>query len=453
MPKASDIPACPQQPDARSSGQIVSEYRIGLVTPLFGGGAEAGKTDQDLPIRGTSIRGHLRYWWRTVKGRHLAAGMWQREEEVFGSTEFASPLRIRVLDVPRVERVDPTYGDRFGPIAYALFSAVENRQEVIKEGGEFRIQLEWADVLELRRRREGQNALRRRDGKPLLSSQIDDIGGDIAAAIQAWCAFGGLGSRTRRGCGALWCRELGAKLPEVDGTILLAAPRTNAIDAWKEALKTYRDFRQSPRGRVHPKIIGSGRTIKVPGRSHWPEADSIRKITGSALRPSSAASSSGVPPDEDTHDHSVPLLRPELLPAFPRAILGLPINFHFADGPGKGRPGQRDKDPQDVKLIPIASDDTDGDRMSSPIITRPLWVDGAWRPGLIVLKQHLPRGLRVRLIGKRARADGRDLSYTLPPKHVVDSSLGAIAPMRGHASALDAFHEFARSRGFEEVTP
>ena len=39
----------------------MQDYRIKLLTPLFGGGVEAGKPDPTLPIRGTSIRGQLQF--------------------------------------------------------------------------------------------------------------------------------------------------------------------------------------------------------------------------------------------------------------------------------------------------------------------------------------------------------------------------------------------------------
>lgn len=426
------------------------------MTPLFGGGVEAGEPDESLPIRGTSIRGQLRHWWRATVGHRLGSSMWQREEEIFGSTEFPSPLSVRVIEQPQVQRVDPSYGDRFGPIAYALFSAIENQQQVVKEGAAFRLQLVWEDVEALQSRRRAQNAQRKRDHRPILPDSVEDISADIAAALQAWCTFGGLGARSRRGCGAVFCKEIASELPHLPGTILVAVPQSNALEAWKESVKAYRDFRQSPRGRKHQKTINTrngSKTIQVPGRSHWPEADSIRKISGSALRLSPGASSTGAPPDEDTRSHSVSVVPEDMLPAFPRAILGLPINFHFADGPGKNRPGQPNKDPQDVQMIPVLPGGVDGlDRMSSPIITRPLWHDGKWHPGVIILKQNIPDGLRLRLTGKRARANGDDLSYDLSLERVVNPSLGALRPMRNHASALYALHDFLEANGFREIT-
>src|ERR1700728_4762191 len=180
----------------RSSAGVTKEYQISLVTPLFGGGVEAGMLDESLPIRGTSIRGQLRFWWRIVIGRRFGAQMWQREEEVFGSTEFPSPLDIRILEQPNVVKVDPTYGERYGPIAYALFSAVENEQQVMKEGGAFWLQLTWPNRTELENRRKAQNARRRADGKPWLPDTVDDIEPDSLPAFRAWCAFGGIGART-----------------------------------------------------------------------------------------------------------------------------------------------------------------------------------------------------------------------------------------------------------------
>lgn len=435
MPKLSVIPVCSALP-ARQSGRCEREYQISLVTPLFGGGAEPGKTDKDFPIRGTSIRGHLRFWWRATKGYRLGARMWQREEEVFGSTEFPSPLDIRVLSQPKVVPVGPTYGERFGPIAYALFSAIENKQQVMKEGGVFRLQLAWANRAELENRRKAQNVRRRADGKPPLPDTVDDIEPDITAAFQAWCAFGGLGARTRRGCGAIFCQNLVSELPGLDARILVARPCTDALKAWEASLTAYRGFRQSFRGPLHSKTLKSGKTVKVPGRTYWPEADSIRKITGSALK---------------QPDHSTPIVPPETLPAFPRALLGLPINFHFADGPGKGKPGRRDLDPQNVRLIPIAPDGADGDRMASPVITRPLWLNGQWYPGVVILNRRIPNGLHARLVGERARADGTDLSFNLSPNEVESSSLAVLRPMRGKASVLDALCDYLTNNGFCEI--
>src|SRR5437870_636220 len=47
---------------------VIQERVYTLITPLFGGGAMAGERDEVTVIRGTEIRGHLRFWWRACYG-------------------------------------------------------------------------------------------------------------------------------------------------------------------------------------------------------------------------------------------------------------------------------------------------------------------------------------------------------------------------------------------------
>jgi len=90
--------------------------------------------------------------------------------------------------------------------------------------------------------------------------------------------------------------------------------------------------------------------------------------------------------------------------------------------------------------------------MSSPVITRPLWHEGKWRPGVIILEQKIPKDLRLKLTGKRAQPNGDDLSHDLSLERVVNPSQAVLQPMRGHASALDALRDFLEANGFREVT-
>lgn len=452
MPKANEIPACPGAPAQRSLGRITKEYEIRLITPMFGGGVEPGEPDETMPIRATSIRGHLQFWWRATRGHLLGKGMWRREEEIFGSTEFSSPLSVSVHAQPKADLVDPSYGDKFGPIAYALFSAIENQQQVVQKGTTFRLRVAWQGEEELKSRRKAQNEQRKRDRQPALPALIEDIGTDIDIALRAWCAFGGLGSRSRRGCGAIFCEELAANVSQIPGRLFIGDSQSSGIEAWKVALNAYRNFRQSFRGKMHPKILQSGKEAIVPGRSHWPEADSIREITGSSLKPSQRISMPIIPPDKDSRDHSTPVVPRDRLPAFPRALLGMPIKFHFADGPGRDRPGEPNKDPQDVQLAPVLNGQEGLGRMSSPIITRPLWLDGKWRPGVIVLERPVPRNLCLRLTGKRAMSNGTDLSCDLAFDRIISSSFTALEPMQKCSSALEALCKFLDANGFREVT-
>lgn len=51
----------PPHPD---SGRI---YEIELITPMFGGGVLTRENDPSFPIRPTSIRGQLQFWWRATR--------------------------------------------------------------------------------------------------------------------------------------------------------------------------------------------------------------------------------------------------------------------------------------------------------------------------------------------------------------------------------------------------
>ena len=458
MPKAEDIPECPAAVLRKPQNKLI-RYEFETVTIMVGGGAVSGQIDDSMPIRATSIRGSLRYFWRLPKSSELGDRLKRREEEIFGSTDFPSPLVVTVEILSQPIQIDPKNASevpKFGPIAYALFPSIENNQNVTAVGLRFAVCFQWPTQDELDIRRKAQNKTREKSKKEKYPDTVDAIDEDIKMAISAWIVFGGIGGRTRRGCGAITCRETLGKNPKLPARIFMGPATSSATEAWGLSLSAYRDFRQTPRGRKHKKTLASGSTINVPGRSHWPEADSIRAVTGCSLKPHRETQMSGVPADEDTHDHSIPVVPIETLPAFPKAVLGLPINFHFADGPRNGR-GTVNKDPKSVQLYPLL--DVDGrptkcERMASPVFTRPLWIDGKWRPAIVILDQVLPRNFQVRLEGREATANGRDLVQDFPDNCVVSDHLGKLRPMLGKYSAIDALIEFihAKPYEFQEVT-
>ena len=162
MPRAEQIPECPEVPSNRSTELVSRDYAIRLVTPLFGGGIEPGEPDPSLPIRGASIRGQLRFWWRTTCGRLLPTNkMWRREEEIFGSRDFPSPLEVEVSRVQGIERLKANEAiDRDSPVRYALFPAIENETDLLKDGLTFHLKLRWPSAGGLQWMRAAQNQRR-----------------------------------------------------------------------------------------------------------------------------------------------------------------------------------------------------------------------------------------------------------------------------------------------------
>lgn len=443
---------CPEKPPNAEPhpDSIIKEYEIQVITPIFGGGVEAGKNDPITLIRPSSIRGHLRFWWRVMRGAKCKSvlELHQRESEIWGSADNPSSVSIEVkklnIKAPS-KRSPPDYGfsDRFGPEAYALFSAKENNSDICSEGFSFILIVRWLQHQKLQQMRDKENKELANSNKPTKDKFIGDIGPDVDEALQAWVNFGGIGGRTRRGCGALFSEQLALKsigdLNKYPFRILYKSGLSDPLEAWSQSVKAIKDFRQSFRGPKHKKMIQTKKGLKVIpafGRSYWPEPDSIRKITGCALKK----------PNINDFDHSVPQTPIEF---FPRAELGLPILFHFADGPGK-KPAMSNLDPPDAMLIPVAPSGKDGTRMASPVITRPLkLVTGEDIAMIVVLNSKIIPPLR--LVG-----NGPNLPYNITQNKITDSVLASYhkSPMgpslaKGAArspkgSALEAFINYAK---------
>jgi len=337
------------------------ELEVDVITPLFGGSAQAGKVDCELPIRGASIRGHLRFWWRACRGAGYKdpRELFEAEKHIWGSTEEPGAIEVHVevlrpgQRVPCAEytkRPDGTYSSlpkwHNGYPGYALFpfqgklragrTEIEENPATALEGVGFRLRL---------------LAARGRDEDTLYR--------EAEAALWAWLTFGGIGARTRRGCGSLFCdnssfrptgdiggwlkqkadahvlKSNGSSLiPLLSGAHILWGDECQALEAWTKAVNAMRDFRQS---------VGfarnSGTDPRRPGRSRWPEADSIRE-------------------QARTWDARHAPQHPAR-PFYPKADLGLPIVFHFQSG----------RDPSDHILE--ASQDG-ATRMASPVVLKPL---------------------------------------------------------------------------------
>ncbi|MGC8833786.1 MAG: type III-B CRISPR module RAMP protein Cmr1 [Armatimonadota bacterium] len=334
----------PPPPDASVLGkrrEPLFEVKVHVVTPLFGGSANTGEVDSELPIRAASIRGHLRFWWRACKGADYSScgDLFKKEKSIWGSVKEPGAIEI----VTQVESSGKRVPYKSMPkcLSYALFPF---RGEASKK-------------------KEPADALEGVCFKLLLfgryGNDLDKLKKEAEAALWAWLTFGGIGARTRRGCGSLFCSDSAFRpngdvgewlkqkassyvtgsqgqtmIPLLLGAQILWGSESSISDAWSNAVKVMEDFRQGV-GFARNKGSDSGR----PGRSRWPEADSIREI-------------------EKKWDFNHTPKHPAR-PFYPRADLGLPIVFHF----------QSKKDPSDHTLEAACDGAT---RMASPIILKPL---------------------------------------------------------------------------------
>jgi CRISPR-associated protein Cmr1 len=407
-----DVPVCPSKKPSPAP-EATRSYEIELITPMVGGGANAGEVDPSFPIRPTAIRGHLRHWWRLMHGQSLGEGMWRREEEIFGSTEFPSPLRVRVEASPIANWVEPAEIGNPG-LKYFLFPSIENEQRLAREGFTFRLDLTWENEDGLGKRRAAQNLCRARESKPALPNRIASPDQEIDLATRAWLTFGGVGARTRRGCGALfvekstpawrvddeqsWLRQFLLPGSGIEKILCLQQPLSH-LEAWRRVAETWKSFRQpGPARRGEP-------------RRRFPEAETIRRATGRRSRRGRAAAESEAPS------------------GFPRAELGLPIIFQFKDA--------ADPEPTTVNRSGCDAEGQPFQRMASPFILKPFAArKDRSIPMIVLLRTPSVSSVRV------SPTPRGDQVFPVLGSPIVDSPAG---------SAIEAFLKFADAAGFTEV--
>ena len=101
-------------PKVPKAARCMSGHTLELVTPAFLAGAQQQKEDCDL--RPATLRGLLRWWWRTMHAAHLSREDLRRlETAVWGDAETgaALALSIRGEHAPQIELFD--YKDGFKP--------------------------------------------------------------------------------------------------------------------------------------------------------------------------------------------------------------------------------------------------------------------------------------------------------------------------------------------------
>ena len=432
------------------------EYSIQVITPIFGGGVNAGEYDSVTPIRPSGIRGHLRFWWRATLGAKFenSAQLSIREGEIWGTADSPSPVTIRVIQPDSSSlgqrKASDFYGfqNKYGPESYVLFPARDKGYPLLKEGFTFQLKICWPKLDKLQHLREIENDRLRKEKKPLKAEKFDDISLDVEAAVWAWTNFGGIGSRTRRGCGALFCQETAPRdiasigkwyrkklddsgiiqqqvrdWPTMSDNILIGSTVGKPIDQWAEAIEVMRAFRQGAGVGRNP---GSSGGARMPGRSRWPEPEAIRSLIKARLPKHQRLAA--IPDD-----------------AFPRADFGLPIVFHFKDGQDKKERFSEFRDPPESELCPAGSK-----RMASPVILRPLaFGDGRRSVPLIMRLVTKPlNDVELKVRGETIHSAGPEEIRGPRLKEYRNSPMSVLTE---DGSALEAFVNFAKGNGFEVV--
>lgn len=372
-PKLDEVPPI----ETTQSGFITQVREYELITPLFGGGVIPGQVDPLTPVRGTEIRGHLRFWWRATCGGRFDGDlekMKAAEDKLWGAASTAEKIAVSQVQVAVKVTSEGKEDSPFEVINKNGKPQIKARDgSVVPPYAAFPLQPAQQDA------RIGMQTKSVRVGITFILrlSFPASARKEVEAALWAWETFGGIGARTRRGFGALHClkvdnravslprfgqveqqiREGLAKyitegkwpenVPHLNKTmgpnLKVTRVDTNANKIWRQLVKKLQDFRQTRDGSKY-------------GPSLWPESNAIRSLT----------------------QNRVAGERP-LIKKFPRGRFGLPIIFHFAH---KG-------EPNDTTLKGI----DDIERLASPLILRPLvCADGAVGVALILQTPIEPPG-------------------------------------------------------------
>jgi CRISPR-associated protein Cmr1 len=364
--------------------------RFKLITPMIGGGVKPKILDRKMPVRTSAIRGQLRWWWRILR----SSGYWGRAPEplqllneecaIWGGAvdhkaingSSASNVRLHVELMPDFQAASPG--------AYYTRNKEDSRLKVVlaaSQGaplclvgkkthspgvlyGYFTLFNEQPEI--------PANAMAGRQLKTLedvasnlefdLSCNLTNLDKNQTAqvndVIDIFGLFGSLGGRSRRGAGALECKngvsvERCAAILEnlkkcgfVTKRLSSEADQT-ALGALNAGLVKYKNFRQARRPRLNADQSNR------PGRSYWPEPETIRYLTDSRL---------------GRHDRLDSRIAPQSASeaVFPRATFGLPIVFHFQRD--RSVNNDRRNDPIDCTLELTALGKK---RFSSPLLLRP----------------------------------------------------------------------------------
>ena len=311
--------------------------RCKLITPMYGGGVRPGEVDTEMPIRASAVRGQLRFWWRLLytaglpprEGFSLECSLWGGIRK---SGSRASLVALRV----KGRAVRATEFARKGEIGtlprYVLIPERNEDPRLLHAGYEFDVVLQFS-----------------RASSADQKEQVLD-------ALRWWTSFGGVGSRTRRGLGAIKAASNDCELKPVSCEEVgrrgswLAIGSQAASDpgaAWRQAVGTLERFRQGV------KVGRRSGSRGKPGRSNWPEAAHIRNFA------------------RDRAARQIPMDQSDEY--YPRAAFGLPIVFHFK----QERKQQRTAD---HVLEPF-----EGERMASPLILRPYPQDERYRPAALLV--------------------------------------------------------------------
>ena len=220
------------------SARVVAKHTLTLATPAFLAGAAQQRGDCDL--RPATLRGLLRWWWRTMHTAHFdTAELRELETVVWGDAKNGGPLAVSIEGGVRATVKLFDFKDGFRPkrdfasahdlepsprnTTQGLFYAAYGMDETSRGQKRRRYYVEpganWTVTLTARRGRLPEG------GRSVAAAEIVRQG---EAALWLLCHYGGVGSKARKGFGSFADLEI-AGIATVDDCKRHAAAFRRAI--------------------------------------------------------------------------------------------------------------------------------------------------------------------------------------------------------------------------------
>jgi CRISPR-associated protein Cmr1 len=198
-------------------------YEGEVITPMFSAGANPNQAE----LRATSLKGVLRFWWRTLNGQLPIQVLHEEEAKLFGSAgQGQGKLRIKVIDnqlkaskepFPKPPTQDESKREAFtinilDYLAYGTQKAKKFIKEYL-EPGQFQVRLSYP---------------------PEIESAINN-------SLYMLSNFGGLGARSRNGYGSLSFNSPNFSMPPAEFLKSLSLPQGKMqYTALSQGLKLFR---------------------------------------------------------------------------------------------------------------------------------------------------------------------------------------------------------------------
>jgi CRISPR-associated protein Cmr1 len=422
--------------------EIIEQTRkYALITPLYGGGVTPTEPDPITIVRATEVRGHLRFWWRVMRGwqAERASDLKTREDSIWGKAyekgdKGLLPDQIVQIVVEPMSEGNPieVFQVKNKVKKNGRSTKVSELNQAAEVPGYAAFPLQHTKK-ELAQVNPPKKIVRNQVKFCLTISYPRDKKEEIEAALWAWETFGGIGARTRRGFGALHLLEVEIVGEDKDKEISQKLPTSGNVEEWiRDEIHKYIKIDQIETdlqfphlsSRIHLAVI---RTSGTPtpaqawntlikklqdfrlqkdehNRSAWPEADAIRRIVGKSTKNN--------PPSPQT---------------FPRAAFGLPIIFHFTgdDAPEDSTLNEADRQSQqrDHK-----------ERFASPLILRPFLCSDNRAVGLALLLE----GSRVDLENLVLQDENKKILLT----NDIPRRIGKLTPPQARAIAQKSANSY-----------